>query len=88
MSEQIIILCPRVKGPENSCAVSGATIQRCPKCGNDIWVAPSSIDKIAEDPANTVLCCLDCVDWDQVDEIQEITEAQAREILDAFGWKK
>jgi hypothetical protein len=47
------------------------------KCGHQVWVAASTPKIWA-----AKCICLQCIDWNEVDEVKKLTIAQIMDILD------
>jgi len=67
--------------------VPGSLPDKCSKCGQAVWVSPSSLLILHDDPGMDILCMscsLTKMKKDREFEIEGITPAQAKEVDEYF----
>jgi len=67
--------------------IPGGLPEKCSKCGELVWVAPSSLITLHDDPGMEILCqpcALEQLKEDKEFKIEGITPAQAEEVNEYF----
>lgn len=80
------LLCLRVKGDGTDMVLDTATITKCTQCGHDVWIAPTGVALVAENPS-VMVTCYSCVARTHSDEPMEIEAPPGAftELADALG---
>ena len=59
-SDEAILVCLPVLGTNAEHLLPTSTITKCQHCHADVWIAPSGIELVAEDPTHTLVLCNPC----------------------------
>lgn len=66
----------------------GSDVSSCSECGHAVWLSPSSLQVISEDPENFTVICMDCAEphiKQHPEEIMPVNNGQLKEIASYFG---
>lgn len=86
MPETKVLICKPTAS--EGCVVPGTLPDKCSKCGQPVWVSPSSFFIMQDNPGIAILC-IPCavahIKKAKHPKIEDITPAQAEEIEEYFG---